>query len=257
MTAQWDRLLPPLSHVENERSIVSVVVPAYREGEYIKATLEGIAEAFRAAHLLSEIVVVLDSVQGDETASHVRDVSERYREIRVIERRGKRGVGDAVTTGIQQARGWIVVIAMGDQSEHPSDVVRLARTAAYCDVVFTKRFKHGRPPGYPVLKYVANRCCNYAAMALFRMPYSDTTNAFKAYKKDVLDRLIFSSKGFEIFLEMPIKAMMISRRTEEIEVDHVVKTKKAPKLSISRDAQRYICVLLSLIRSSRRISSNP
>jgi glycosyltransferase involved in cell wall biosynthesis len=234
-----------------DRLAVSVVVPAYREEEYIKATLKGIAEALRGASLKFEIIVVLDLVEGDETASHVRNISCRYREIRVIGRRGRRGVGDAVITGIRRSHGKIIIIAMGDRSEHPSDIVRLARAGADCDLVFTNRFKHGRPEGYPVLKYIANRCCNFAAMALFRMPYSDTTNAFKAYRKELLDQLSFSSRGFEIFLEMPIKAMTIARRIEELDVGHIVRTKQTPKLSITRDAHKYLHVLLSLTRSRK------
>jgi glycosyltransferase involved in cell wall biosynthesis len=232
--------------------VLSVVVPAYREEEYIEGTLQGIAVALRDARLRSEIIVVVDLVPEDETGSHVRKVSHVYPEIHVIERRGKRGVGDAVTTGIKQSHGQVVIIAMGDGSDHPSDIVRLAKAAEGCDIVFTERFKHGRPPGYPVLKYIANRCCNFAAMVLFRIPYSDTTNAFKAYRKELLDWLSLSSKGFEIFLEVPIKAIQLARRTKVIEVDHIVKRRKVSKLSITRDGYNYVRVLLSLIRSEQR-----
>jgi glycosyltransferase involved in cell wall biosynthesis len=232
----------------NTEPTVTIVVPAYREPEYIGQTLSGLVETFRAAELPAEIIVVLDVVPYDETSRHVREASKLYNEIRVLERQGKRGVGDAIRAGIRNAKGKIVIPVMGDQSENPDDIVRLASKAADCDIVFTNRFKHGKPVGYPLLKYVANRCCNYAAMVLFRIPYSDITNAFKAYKKDLLNRIQLSSEGFEIFLETPVKAMKFSRRTKEIEVSHSVKKKQSPKLSVVRDGYKYARVLVSLLR---------
>ena len=239
-------------HDDRERPAVSVVVPAYREAEHIARTLQDIVETLHAAHVTSEIVVVVDLIPGDETASQIRKVSQSYSEIRVIEREGRRGVGDAIRTGIKRATGNIVIPVMGDQSESPSDVVRLAKTAQDCDIVFTDRFRRGRPPGYPVMKYIANRCCNFAARLLLRIPYRDTTNAFKAYRRMLLNRVDLSSKGFEIFLEMPLKAMMVPGvRVEEIEVSHTVKRKKAPKLSIAKDGYRYAELLLKLCRRKR------
>lgn len=231
---------------------MSVVVPAYREEENIEATLRGIAEALREADLRGEIIVVVDIVPGDTTGSRVREISEAYPEIQVIERLGKRGVGDAVATGIKGSSGKTIIIAMGDQSERPSDVVRLARTAENCDIVFTHRFAHGKPAGYPVIKYIANRCCNYAAKLVFGIPYSDTTNAFKAYKKEILNQLDLSSKGFEIFFEMPVKAMRLARKTNEIGVTHDVREKKAPKFSVIRDGYKYVALFLSLFEKQDR-----
>lgn len=242
---------PSSNNSKTEGPTVSVVVPAYKEEEYIEATLKGIAEVLRAGKIASEIIVVIDLTSEDRTPSLLREVTQQYSEIRVLERKGKRGVGDAVRSGIREATGKIVIPMMGDQSEHPSDLVRLVRRAEDCDVVFTDRFRRGRPPGYPVLKYIANRCCNFAAALFFQIPYSDTTNAFKAYRKEILDHIDLSSKGFEIFLEMPVKAMMLAPRTDEIEVIHLVRKKRAPKLSIVRDGYRYVCLLFCLLGRTR------
>jgi glycosyltransferase involved in cell wall biosynthesis len=229
------------------KPFVSVLIPAYREEEHIQATLKGIAEGFRAANLNCEIVVVVDIVPGDNTVSLVRKVAQAYHEVVLVDRPGRRGVGDAIRTGISKASGRVLIVVMGDQSEHPTDVVKLARRADHCDIVFTNRFKNGRPPGYPVLKYAANRCCNFAAMLLFHTHYSDSTNAFKAYRKEIVDQLELVSTGFEIFLELPIKALRLTDKTCEIVVSHTVKRDKTAKLSIIRDGYRYVRVLISLL----------
>lgn len=227
------------------KPLVTILVPAFKEAEYIEATLEGIVRAFRQTKIFSEILVILDRIPSDETVTHVRKASKKYHEIRVIEREGRRGVGDAIRTGIKEANGTIIIPVMGDQSERPGDIVKLAQRAQGFDVVFTNRFIGGRPSGYPAVKYLANRSCNYAVKWLFRLPYSDVTNAFKAYKKHVLDRIVLSSTGFEIFLEIPLKALKLGGlKTDEVKVDHIARKKKSPKLSIVRDGYRYAKLML-------------
>jgi hypothetical protein len=177
----------------------------------------------------------------------VAEAAERFGEIRVLERIGRRGVGDAICTGIKSALGESVLIVMGDQSEEPQDVLKLAEKAPSYDVIFTNRFKAGRPNSYPYAKYVANRMCNLSAKFLFRVPYCDITNAFKAYRRNIVADLDLTSKGFEIFLELPLKAIRQAHRTTEIEVQHRVMKRKAAKLSVARDGYRYASLLFSLL----------
>jgi hypothetical protein len=226
---------------------VTVLIPAYKESEYITATLSGIVEVFRSASRRFEIIVVLDDVPGDETGARVFEAARKFEEIRVIERKGRRGVGDAIAVGAKQATGDIVIVIMGDQSEDPRDVLKLADKARLYDIVFTSRFREGRPQGYPRVKYLANRICNLSARLVFRVPYSDITNAFKAYRRNILEDINLTSKGFEIFLELPLRAMRRAKRTTEIEVHHAVMKGKTPKLSVARDGYRYLALLISLL----------
>ena len=230
---------------------LSVVVPAYKEEEYIQQTLREIVNACGDAGISCELVVVVDIVPGDKTAAYIREVSESNSKVRVLEHMGRRGVGDAVRAGISMARGKVLVVAMGDQSEDPNDVVRLAESCVNCDIVFTNRFGHGRPRDYPWVKYIANRACNIAAKLVVGIPYSDTTNAFKAYNLESLRRVKLTSNGFEIFLEMPLKVMKSTNiRSQEIQVNHAVRRKKSAKLSVTKDGYGYLRVLLSSLFDS-------
>jgi hypothetical protein len=93
--------------------------------------------------------------------------------------------------------------------------------------------------------------CNAAAKLLFHIPYSDITNAFKAYRTEIISNAAISANGFEVFLELPIKAIKSARRTTEIEVEHFVRKKKLAKLSVIRDGYRYVLLLCSLLRTER------
>ena len=71
----------PTTSRRRGRPTVSVIVPAYKEEEHIEATLKGVVETLRVAHLVFEIIVVVDLFPGDQTYAHVRKMSETYAEI--------------------------------------------------------------------------------------------------------------------------------------------------------------------------------
>ena len=241
----------PASEKPSHGHFVSIIIPAYREEEYIEDTLVDVVERLRGTRFQFEVIVILDSVPGDRTGLIVHRQCERFSEIRLIERLGRRGVGDAIRTGISLAQGDILAPMMGDLSESSSDLVKLLDAVAEgCDVAIGVRFQHGRPPGYSVLKYLANRFCNYLIRLLFRIPSSDTTNAFKAYRTELLKESTFLSKGFEIFVEIPVKLLRNRNlKIVNIPVQHTVRKKRQAKLSLIKDGPRYAKMIVSLFAS--------
>jgi glycosyltransferase involved in cell wall biosynthesis len=178
----------------------------------------------------------------------------------LIERLGKRGVGDAIRTGIKKAKGNILVIVMGDHSESSNDLMKLVRAIAQgYDMAIGDRFMHGKPCNYPFLKYIANRCCNFSIKMMFSIPSSDTTNAFKAYNALVLKKFDVSSKGFEVFAEIPLKVFLREQNVKiaSIPVQHFVRRKSTSKLSLLREGPRYIKVVSSLFIHGRMKKYSP
>lgn len=239
----------PLSPAAMENRFVSVIIPAYREEEHIAHTVTEIIVRLRQNRFNFEVIVVLDSVPGDRTGSIIHELCAKFAELRLIERLGKRGVGDAVKTGISAAKGSIIVPVMGDNSESPDDLVKLVKTVAQgCDLAIGDRFRNGKPYRYPFLKYVANRCCNFLIKLIFAAPSFDTTNAFKAYNARILKQLDISSKGFEVFAEIPLKVILRVPYVNiaSISVQHFVRKKGEAKLSLLKEGPRYIRVVTSL-----------
>lgn len=237
------------SSVAMENPFVSIIIPAYREEEHIANTITEIIVRLRQKQFSFEVLVVLDSLPGDRTSLIIHELCEKFAELRMIERVGKRGVGDAVRTGIRAAKGSILVPVMGDHSESSDDLVKLVRAVAQGhDMAIGDRFKHGKPYGYPFLKYTANRCCNFLIKLMFSVPSFDTTNAFKAYNAPVLKQLEISSKGFEVFAEIPLKVFLRvpEANIASISVQHFVRKKSEAKLSLLKEGPRYIRVISSL-----------
>lgn len=243
-----------LSSGSMENPLVSLIIPAYREEEHIAHTITEIIAKLRQNRFHFEVLVVLDSVPDDRTGLIIHELCSKFTELRVIERFGKRGVGDAVNTGIRAAKGSIFVVVMGDHSESSLDVVKLVKAVAQgYDMAIGDRFQHGKPYGYPFLKYIANRCCNFLIRLIFSVPFSDTTNAFKAYNARVLKQLDISSKGFEVFAEIPLKVHLRvpNANVASIPVQHFVRKKSEPKLSLLKEGPHYIRIISSLFVHNR------
>jgi dolichol-phosphate mannosyltransferase len=178
-------------------SLLSVVIPARDEEESLPATLRAIAETFGRAGVPHEIVVVDDGSQ-DRTWP-TRNAS------------GAHGFGRAVVWGLDHSRGDAVVIMMADASDDPADAVKYWQLlAAGHDCAFGSRFvRGGRVTDYPRVKLLVNRIANLLVRIAFRLPLNDTTNAFKAYRRTVIDGCRpLLAPHFNLTVELPLKAIV-------------------------------------------------
>jgi dolichol-phosphate mannosyltransferase len=192
-------------------SLLSVVIPARDEEESLPATLRAIAAAFGRAGVPHELVVVDDGSQ-DRTWTVL---AELQREIPTLvptrNASGAHGFGRAVVWGLDHSRGDAVVIMMADASDDPADAVKYWQLlGAGHDCAFGSRFvSGGRVFDYPRVKLLVNRIANLLVRIAFRLPLNDTTNAFKAYRRTVIDGCRpFLAPHFNLTVELPLKAIV-------------------------------------------------
>jgi len=138
---------------------------------------------------------------------------------------------------------------MGDLSDDPEDIPKLVRKIEEgYDVVYGSRFiKGGFTEGYPRLKLIANRLFNNVVRLLFGIKHKDITNAFKAYRKEVLEEIgNLEAEGFDLTIEIPLKAHILGFRSTEVPVNWYGRRKGEAKLKLSRNALVYGKRLLKL-----------
>ena len=100
---------------------------------------------------------------------------------------------------------------MADASDDPGDLVRYhGLLEEGYDCAFGSRFIRGAAVhDYPRLKLVINRLANSFIRMLFRHGYNDTTNAFKAYRREVIETVQpLLSNHFNLTVELPLKAIV-------------------------------------------------
>jgi dolichol-phosphate mannosyltransferase len=140
-----------------------------------------------------------------------------------------------------------VAIVMADGSDSAEDVVayhRLLEEGYEC--AFGSRFMHGsKVVDYPRSKLIANRIVNWGIRLLFRHGYNDTTNAFKAYRREVIENLRpFLSHHFNLTVELPLKAVVRGYSYGIVPISWTNRKAGASKLSLNEMGSRYLFIVL-------------
>ena len=229
------------------RYSVSVIVPAYKEEEFIEQVLIETISEFKKNNFDLEILVVIDVVPNDKTLDIVENLSKKYNEIKIIARPGKNGVGNAVRLGIQNASKDVILISTAEISEKPQDLVKIvSKVYEGHDLAFGNRFYSGaKRLGYAKKKYLANRICNKSIRLLFGIPTNDITNGVKAYRSEILKNMNIVSYGFEIFAEIPIKAFLNGYTNfGEIQITHFARDEKFSKFDLTKEGPRFFKIIM-------------
>jgi dolichol-phosphate mannosyltransferase len=194
---------------------LSIVVPVYNEGEAVEPVLRALHAGVSTSH---EIVVVYD-FDGDSTVPVIRRLAAEIPGIRGLRNELGRGVLNAMRAGIAGTSAPYVLISMADGSDEPhivDSMVALARNGA--DVVAASRYmRGGRQIGGPVIKRLMSRGAGLSLHWIAGVPTHDPTNNFKLYGRSFLEATpIESTAGFELALELTVKATLDGRRVAEV-----------------------------------------
>ena len=225
---------------------LSVVMPARSEEESVGQTVEGVAQALDAERIDYEVVVV-DDHSTDRTAAVVDRISAENSRVRCIRSSYDPGFGFAVRAGLSEYTGDAVVVMMADGSDHPQDLVHYHRELEEgWECVFGSRFIPGaKVYRYPRLKLVINRLANWFIRVIFRHHYNDTTNAFKAYRREVIDGIQpLLSNHFNLTVEMPLKAIVRGHTFRVIPISWTNRSAGRSKLGIREMGSRYLFIAL-------------
>ncbi len=225
---------------------LSVVMPAQNEEGSVGATVEGVVAALEREQIDYEVIVVNDDSE-DSTEAVVSTIGEANPRVRCHRSHYERGFGMAIRAGLDVFEGDSVAIVMADASDDPEDLVRYHRLLeAGWDCAFGSRFMPGaQVHDYPRLKYRINRLANQFIRILFRHRYNDTTNAFKAYRREVIETIQpLLSKHFNLTVEIPLKAIVRGHTYEVIPTNWTNRTSGVPKLAMKEMGSRYLFIVL-------------
>ncbi|MGA2470501.1 MAG: glycosyltransferase family 2 protein [Solirubrobacteraceae bacterium] len=225
---------------------LSIVIPAHNEEGSIVETLDGIVGALSAEQIEYEVLVV-DDASTDQTASVVAGISERNPCIRAVSSPYRNGYGFAVRAGLERYTGDAVAVMMADGSDSPEDLVAYHRVlVAGYDCAFGSRFMPGgHVYDYPRFKLVLNRIVNMGIRGVFGHGYDDTTNAFKAYRREVIDSIQpLISQHFNLTVEMPLKAVVRGCSYAVIPISWCNRRTGTSKLRLQEMGSRYLFIVL-------------
>jgi glycosyltransferase involved in cell wall biosynthesis len=225
---------------------VSVIVPTFNEGPNVRKVLRDIVANLKYIDKW-EILVVDDS--SDLTHDILKELASVEPRIRVIHRDKERGFGSAIRVGLSNSRGEIIIVIMGDGSDDPAFISQfIEKMQEGYDIVIGSRFGVGsKITGYPVTKYLANRAFNIIAKTMFSLKTNDLSNAFKAYRRRVVETITTESDGFEISPELTLKAIKSGYKYCDIPVTWDNRKFGEAKFRVTASAIPYFKLVLRLL----------
>jgi dolichol-phosphate mannosyltransferase len=226
--------------------LLSIVIPALNEEHCITSTVEHLYIELRLHGVPHEIVVV-DDGSTDNTWQRLEALRERVPTLRPLQNGGLHGFGRAVTCGFEHVNGDAVVVVMADESDDCRDVVRYWQLLNDgWEAVFGSRFiRGGGVIDYPWLKLRVNRLANFLIRMMFRIKLNDTTNAFKAYRRSVIEGCRpWLSPHFNLTVELPLKTIVRGYSWTIIPITWRNRRTGEAKLKIKEMGSRYLFICL-------------
>ena len=225
---------------------LSVVIPARNEAASIEETVTTASAALEREGIEHELIVI-DDASTDGTSERVSALAARNDKVRSYRSHYGQGFGLAVRAGLDRFSGDAVAILMADGSDDPEDLVRYHRVLSDgYDCAFGSRFIHGSAVSdYPRLKLGLNRIVNWGIRLLFRHSYNDTTNAFKAYRREVIDTVNpLLSNHFNLTVELPLKAVTRGHSYGIVPISWRGRSAGESKLALQEMGSRYLFIVL-------------
>jgi hypothetical protein len=192
-------------------------------------------------------LIVVDDSSTDGTGAAVERIGEENPRIRCVRSHYPRGFGLTVRAGLDVFEGDAVALVMADGSDDPEDLVRYHRMLEEgYDCAFGSRFLPGSVVhDYPRFKLAINRLANFVVRVLFRHGYNDTTNAFKAYRREVIETVQpLLSNHFNITVELPLKAIVRGHSYGIVPISWRNRAAGTSKLSLQEMGSRYLFIVL-------------
>lgn len=210
-----------------------VVIPTYNEEENIKKMVSKV--------LLMEggiDILIVDDSSPDGTGVEADKLASVHKEVNVVHRPKKMGMGRAYVDGFKWAlnKGYEYICEMdADFSHNPEDLIRLFDEMDTCDVCIGSRYVKGAGVvNWPLWREILSRSANIYVRLVTRMPVSDGTAGFKCYKRSVLEAIDLDdvrSEGYAFQIEMHYKAWKKGFKLKEIPIIFTERRQGQSKMS--------------------------
>jgi glycosyltransferase involved in cell wall biosynthesis len=219
---------------------LSVIIPVYNETESILEILERIKDT----KLVWEILIV-DDCSTDGTRDILKEMDGKEN-VRVILKDRNEGKGSAVTIGMREARGDILLIQDADLEYDPRDYPTLLKPLeeGIADVVYGSRFLGGPRRVVMFWHMVANQLLTFMTNILYNTILSDMETGYKVFRKEVVEGMTIRAKRFDFEPEFTAKILKRKYRIFEVPISFNPRDYSQGKKIKLRDAFEAVLTLL-------------
>ena len=222
---------------------LSIIIPVRNEASLIKKIIDQLQSKLK---ILTYEIIFINDFSTDNTVGVTKELIKSKPEINIYDN-NKKGLGGAISLGIEKTTGEAICIMMSDLSDSIDDLEKYYNIIKNEDVdaVFGSRFiKGSKIINYPRKKLILNRIFNIITKLLFMSNYNDFTNAFKMYRKDALLKTFpLISESFNIFLELSLKIISRKMKYKIIPISWTNRKEGTSKFNIIELRAKYLFTL--------------
>lgn len=197
-----------------------IIIPTYNEIDNIQKMID----AIHGVHPDFSILII-DDGSPDGTAEIVKKYQEVKKNLYLLERKGKLGLGTAYVTGFNWAleRNFNYVFEMDcDFSHDPNELPNFLVAAKECDLVIGSRYIGGiRVINWPMKRLLLSYFASIYTQIITGMTIKDATGGFKCFKRKTLQSLnldnVFSN-GYSFQIELNFKIWSQGLKVNEIPI---------------------------------------
>lgn len=229
---------------------ITLVIPAHNEEGVIADTIKSIEEKLSLNY---EIIVVNDH-SVDNTAGIVKDLMKQYSNLRLVDNDTGRGFANALRKGFSVSNSDLVIPVMADLCDDPRTIKDMyAKSLGGFDIVSGSRYmKGGTKIGGPLIQSLSSRFVGCSLRYFIGIPTFDVSNSFKCYRRSVLNAIKLKSKGFEVSMEITLKAYFAGFTIAEVPTTWKGRSIGKSKFYLFKVAPRYIKLYLWAIFNKLR-----
>ena len=198
-----------------------IVIPTYNEAQNIELLLERIL--FLGIKDLN--ILIVDDNSPDGTAQIVEKIMEKEKNIHIIKRASKSGLGTAYVVGFKYAlqNGYDYIFEMdADFSHNPDEIPNFLKAIKEYDLVIGSRYITGvNVINWPLTRLILSVGANKYSQIITGMPIKDGTGGFKCFRREVLEKINLDnvhSDGYSFQIELNFKTWKKGFRIKEIPI---------------------------------------
>lgn len=224
--------------------VISIVIPAYNEAQFIGDLLKKIALVDTESLGIEKQIIVVNDCSTDATAEIVKG----FTNVSLLEHEKNSGKGRAVRTGLDAATGDYIIIQDADLEYDPEDYLPMLEPllADQADVVYGSRYMKypeagilknlltGKHPEQTWVAYLGGQSLSFVARLFVPMFITDTVTAYKLFKAPILKDMTLETTGFETDHEISCKVLAQGLRIKEVPIAYFPRTvEEGKKIGLS------------------------
>ena len=222
---------------------VSIVIPTYNESENIENFILTLEKKLHRHNVHGEIIVVDDN-SPDGTSEIVARLAKKYKNLKLLCRKNKRGKGSAIADGAKLAKYENIAMIDADFQYNPEDIFRLLAAAKNRDIVVTRRVYES----LPFTRKVLSSTFRFLQKLVLRLGVGDTQSGLKLLKKTVFESIKLDETGFAFDIELLLKARKKGFSIKEVPIKFHERTRGKSKVGVLKTSFELLlkCVSLKL-----------